>query len=29
LRVNVDREPTDEELKVPLAGRGVVRIELD
>jgi hypothetical protein len=28
-RVNVDREPTDEELKVPLAGRGVVRIELD
>ena len=29
LRVNVDREPTDDELKVPLAGRGVVRIELD
>ena len=29
LRVNVNREPTDEELKVPLAGRGVVRIELD
>ena len=29
LRVNVDREPTDEELKVPLAGRGVVRIELE
>jgi hypothetical protein len=29
LRVNVDREPTDEELKVPLAGHGVVRIELD
>jgi len=29
LRVNVDREPTDEELKVPLASRGVVRIELD
>ena len=28
-RVNVDREPTDDELKVPLAGRGVVRIELD
>jgi hypothetical protein len=25
----VDREPTDDELKVPLAGRGVVRIELD
>jgi hypothetical protein len=29
LRVNVDREPTEEELKVPLAGRGVVRIELE
>ena len=29
LRVNVAREPTAEELKVPLAGRGVVRIELD
>jgi hypothetical protein len=29
LRVNVDREPDDDELKVPLAGRGVVRIELD
>jgi hypothetical protein len=29
LRVCVDREPTDEELKVPLAGRGVVRIELE
>ena len=29
LRVNVDREPTVEELKVPLAGRGVVRIELE
>jgi hypothetical protein len=29
LKVNVDREPTDEELKVPLASRGVVRIELD
>jgi hypothetical protein len=29
LRVNVNRERTDEELKVPLAGRGVVRIELD
>ena len=29
LRVNANREPTDEELKVPLAGRGVVRIELD
>jgi hypothetical protein len=29
LRVNVNREPTHEELKVPLAGRGVVRIELD
>lgn len=29
LRVNVDREPTEEELKVPLAGRGVVRIALD
>ena len=29
LKVNVDREPTDDELKVPLAGRGVVRIELD
>ena len=29
LRVNVGREPTAEELKVPLAGRGVVRIELD
>jgi hypothetical protein len=29
LRVNVDREPTVEELKVPLANRGVVRIELE
>ena len=29
LKVNVNREPTDDELKVPLAGRGVVRIELD
>ena len=29
LRVNVDREPSDEELKVPLAGRGVISIELD
>jgi hypothetical protein len=29
LRVNVNREPTDDELEVPLAGRGVVRIELD
>ena len=29
LRVNVDREPDDDELKVLLAGRGVVRIELD
>lgn len=29
LRVNVNREPTEEELKVPLAGRGVVRIELE
>lgn len=29
LSVNVNREPTDDELKVPLAGRGVVSIELD
>ncbi len=29
LKVNVDREPTDDELKVPLAGRGMIRIELD
>ena len=29
LKANVGREPTDDELKVPLAGRGVVRIELD
>jgi len=29
LRVNVNREPTDDELKVPLTGRGVIRIELN
>jgi hypothetical protein len=29
LRVNVHREPTADELKVPLDGRGVVRIELE
>ncbi|CAA9217780.1 MAG: hypothetical protein AVDCRST_MAG93-306 [uncultured Chloroflexia bacterium] len=28
LRVNVDRRPTEDELKDVLAGRGVVRIEL-
>ena len=29
LRVNVDREPTTDELKVPLESRGVVRIHLE
>ena len=29
LKVNVNREPTDDELKSTLAGRGVVRIELE
>ena len=29
LRVNVDRQPTHDELKVPLAGRGMISIELD
>ncbi len=29
LRVNVDREPSRDELKAVLAGRGVVRVELD
>ncbi len=29
LRMNVDRGPTREELKAVLAGRGVVRVELD
>jgi len=29
LKVNVNREPTDDELKVPLTGRGVIRIELN
>ncbi len=29
LRVKVNRRPTDDELKVNLAGRGMIRIELD